>query len=294
MPGDPAAVRVQAGVEVHLGDVTEPASLAACFAHAPEGRLIVIHCAAVVTLTAGYNQLVHDVNITGTANIIDACLAKDATRLIYVSSTGAIPETPHGTPITEPDRFDPDLVVGYYSKSKAAASQLVLDAVHERGLDATIVYPTGICGPDDYAYGPFTRFILDYCRGGMPAGVEGSFNAVDARDVADAIVEACQRGRTGEGYILGNQMVSIPELFGLLSDLTGAQRVTRIVPKWAAGMLGRGGDLVQRLTRRPQALTSFAVYNLTRNNEFDSTKAQRELDFHPRPFESRCSRPRRR
>ncbi|MCC6496715.1 MAG: NAD-dependent epimerase/dehydratase family protein [Propionibacteriaceae bacterium] len=284
LPGDPAAERVPTGVELHTGDVTDRSSLTAAFAHVPGERLIVIHCAAVVTLDPGFNQLVHDVNVTGTANIIEACLANDAPRLIHVSSTGAIPEAPHGTPIGEPDHFDPDAVVGYYSKSKATASQLVLDAVRNRGLDATLVYPTGICGPDDHAFGPVTNFILDYCHGRLPAGIEGSFNAVDSRDLAAAIVTACERGRTGEGYVLANQQVTMPELFAMLSSLTGTPQVTRIVPTWAARLLGRGGDILQRISGKPTPLTSFAVYNLTRNNDFDTAKARRDLDYTTRPF----------
>jgi dihydroflavonol-4-reductase len=204
--------------------------------------------------------------------------------LVHVSSTGAIPELPHGTPITEIDHFDPDAVVGYYGRTKAEASQLVLDAVRERGLDATLVFPTGIFGPDDYAFGPVVSFILDYCAGKMPAGVEGSFNAVDSRDLAAAIIAACHKGRKGESYILGNECVTMPEMFHLLSELTGAEEVTTILPAWAAIILGRASDVVQGITHRPAKLTSFAVYNLTRNNVFDSSKAAAELGFRTRPF----------
>ena len=284
LAGDPAASRVPAAVALYEGDVTNPASLERFFADTGTDDLVVIHCAAVVTVNSGYSQLVHDVNVTGTRNIIDTCLANQVRKLVYVGSTGAIPDQPKGTPITEIDHFDPEQVVGYYGQSKAMAAQLVLDAVREDGLDATLVYPTGFCGPDDYAYGPVASFILDYCAGNMPMGVAGSFNAVDARDLADAIVAACEHGRKGEGYILGNECVTMREMFHLLSEATGTKEVKTILPAWAGTVLGRVSDLTRSLTNKPAKLTSFAIYNLTRNNDFDSSKARTELGFNTRPF----------
>lgn len=284
LAGDPAASRVPAEVDVRVGDVTDPGSLDGFFEAEAGQDLVVIHCAAVVTVNAGFSQLVHDVNVTGTANIVNACLGHGVRKLVHVSSTGAIPEQPHGTPIAEVSRFEPEAVVGYYGWTKAAASQLVLDAVRDRGLDATLVFPTGIFGPDDYAYGPVASFILDYCAGKMSAGIEGSFNAVDSRDLATAIVRAADVGGRGECYVLGNECVSMAEMFKLLSRLTGTKEVTRILPAWAGRLLGRTSDLVGNVTGRPGKMTSFAVYNLTRNNEFDSGKARRELGYTTRPF----------
>ena len=75
------------------------------------------------------------------------------------------------------------------------------------------MFQTGICGPDDYAFGPVASFIIDYCAGKMPGKIAGSFNAVDVRDLADAIVTCCEKGRKGEGYILGNECVSMQQMF---------------------------------------------------------------------------------
>jgi dihydroflavonol-4-reductase len=285
LEGDPAAARVPYEVDLYTGDVTDAKSLTPFFMTDENTEVIVIHCAAIVTVNAGFSQKVYDVNVGGTKNIIDACLTHNVKKLVYVSSTGAITEAPQGTPITEPSHFDPDTIIGYYGKTKAEASQAVLDAVSERGLDASIVFPTGICGPDDYAYGPVSSFIIDYCAGEMPAGVEGSFNAVDARDLADAIVSCCEKGRKGESYILGNERVSMQQMFGLLSRLTGTKEVTLILPAGAAKLLGKLSDFGGKFTKKPMKLTSFAVYNLTRNNDFDCSKAEHELGFTTRSFE---------
>jgi dihydroflavonol-4-reductase len=282
--GDPAAARVPKEVDICIGDVTDIESLERFF-NAEDGvALVVIHCAAVVTVNPGFSQKVHDVNVGGTKNILDSCIRHKVKKLVYVSSTGAITELPRGTAIKEPDSFNPSAVVGYYGKTKAEATQAVFDAVCEHDLDASIVYPTGICGPDDYAFGPVAGFIIEYCAGKMPCGMEGSFNAVDARDLATAIVTCCEKGRKGVGYILGNECVSMPQMFHLLSTLTGTKEIKMILPVGAAKLFGKLSDLREKITGKPARMTSFAVYNLIRNNVFDCSKAKRELNYYTRPF----------
>ena len=284
LKGDRAAVRVPKEVELYTGDVTDTESLERFFAVDYGTDVVVIHCAAIVTVNPDFNQKVYDVNVGGTKNILNACVAHKVKKLVYVSSIGALAELPHGVPICEVDHYDPDAVVGFYGKTKAVASQAVMEAVREQGLDASIVLPTGICGPDDYAYGPVASFIIDYCAGKMPVGVAGSFNAVDARDLANAIVTCCDKGRKGESYILSNECVTMQQMFHLLSSLTGTKEVRMILPANAAKLLGRLSDLGGKMTKRPMRMTSFAVYNLIRNNVFDCSKAERELNFHTRPF----------
>ena len=284
LEGDPAMTRVHKNVEVCVGDVTDIGSLERFFTTDSDTELIVIHCAAIITLNPDFNQKVYDVNYVGTNNIINACILHNVKKLVYVSSTGAIPELPHGKAISEVMVFDPDAIVGYYGKTKAMASQAVLDAVKLYDLDASIVFPTGICGPGDYAYGPVASFIMDYCAGKMPVGLEGSFNAVDARDLADAIVSCCDNGRKGEGYILGNECVTMQQMFHLLSEITSSKEVKTILPAGLSRLLGLASDLWEKISGNPVRITSFTVYNMIRNNVFDCTKAKRELGFKTRPF----------
>lgn len=85
----------------------------------------------------------------------------------------------------------------------------------------------------------------------MPAGVDGSFNAVDARDLADAIIAATEKGRLGEGYILGNECVSLEQMFHLISTITGVNEVKNILPAGSARLLGKASDLVEKILKKP-------------------------------------------
>ena len=174
LDGDPAAKSIPDGVEIVPGDLLDPDSLERFFTVPAGEDMIVLHAASFVTVVPDWNEKVCAVNVTGTKNIVDLCLLHNVKKLVYVSSTGAVPELPHGTKIKEPERLDPDLVPGCYQKTKAMATQIVLDAVQTYGLDASVIYPSGICGPNDYGYSFVSQFITDYARGKLPAGINGS------------------------------------------------------------------------------------------------------------------------
>lgn len=116
-----------------------------------------IHCASMVTVDPAYSEKLMAVNVGSTRNIITKVLSHpECEKMVYVSSTGAIPELPHGTKIQEVDRFDPydpAKMVGANSQSKAKATQMVLDAVRVMGLKACVVHPSGILGPNNHAIG---------------------------------------------------------------------------------------------------------------------------------------------
>ena len=223
------------------------------------------------------------VNVDGTQNIIDQCKTHGA-RLIFIGSTGAIPEEPKGTIIREVESFDPNAVIGIYDQTKAASCQLVLDAIHAGEIDGCLILPSGISGPGDYTFGNVAGVIKEYVEGKMPAGVEGTFNCADNRDMAETIVRACKEGRSGESYILGGDQIGMKEVFDILAEHTGLPTIKTILPAGMGKFLGSMSDMAELVTHKPQRMTSFAVYNLVRNNEFDSSKAMKELGYSPRPM----------
>lgn len=288
LPGDKSVRYVPAEVEIVEGNLCDADSLEAFFT-IPEGEeSIVIHCASMVTTNAEYNQKLMDVNVGGTKNMIEKCLEHaECKKMVYVSSTGAIPELPKGTAIKETDRFTPvneKTQVGCYSQSKAMATQEVLDACRARGLKACVVHPSGILGPKDYAVGETTGTIIKIMKGEMPVGMGGSFNLCDVRDLALGCVAAADRGRVGECYILGNKEVTLKEVCRMLHDASGCKMPHFYVPVRMAYLLAAQMEKKAQKTGEKPLMTNFAVYNLARNNEFDYSKAERELGYHTRPY----------
>ena len=138
-----------------------------------------------------------------------------------------------------------------YSQSKALATQAVLDAVRERGLNACVMHPAvaclnsqfsqasltlwgrptipkgllpcGIMGPEDFAMGETTGTMIKIINGEMPAGIDGSFNLCDVRDLADGTIRAAERGLSGECYILGNHEVRFRDFARMIAEEAGTR-----------------------------------------------------------------------
>lgn len=289
LPGDQAEQYIPAKAELCEGDLTDKESLLRFFAVEPGVRIRVIHCASIVTVNPDYNQKVMNVNVGGTQNIIDCCLtAPGFEKLVYVSSTGAIPELPKGRKITEVDRFapekTPDLVRGCYSQSKAMATQAVLDAVERWGLNACVVHPSGIMGPEDYAVGETTGTMIKIINGEMPMGIDGTFNLCDVRDLAAGCIGALDKGRKGECYILGNKEVRFRDFAKLVAEEAGCKAPVLFLPCGIAGVMAGFAERRAKKSGQKPLLTTFSIYNLARNNNFDSSKAERELGYHTRSY----------
>ena len=284
--GDPAEKYVPKGIEIVHGDLLDTASLERFFDTGEEDEVYVIHCASIVWIKLEANPLVHAVNVDGTANIIDQCVNHRVKKLVYISSQGVIPELPAGQKIKEVDHFYPnDGLIGYYSLTKAEATQLVMDALKlHPELDASIIHPSGICGPYDYAFGSVTSMVMQFVQGEMNMGIEGTFNSVDVRDLAEGVLAACEKGRRGECYLMSNEVVTMHDMFRLINQAAGLSRKYHVLSKGLAHVGVRILAFASRFTKKEPLLSDFNIYMLNRNNDFDCSKAKRELGFKCRPF----------
>ena len=285
LPGDKSVKFIPKEAELCEGNLCDRAAVDRFFTIPAGMESIVIHCASMVTVNPDFNQKLVDVNVGGTQNIIEACLNHpECKKLVYVSSTGAIPEAPKGQKIKETNQFDPEKVVGWYSRTKAMASQDVLDAVTQRGLNACIVHPSGILGPNDYAVGEVTKTVIEIVNGEMPVGMQGSFNLCDVRDLAYGCIMAADKGRKGECYILGNEEVTLKEMCQMLQNDLGCKPIKFYLPLSVASFIAKRMEKKAKKSGKQPLMTSFSVYNLARNNTFDYSKAQKELGYKTRPY----------
>ena len=251
------------------------------FSHNPDTQLIVIHTAAIVSISSKVDKKVVDVNVNGTKNIVELCLRHKVKKLVHTSSVHAIPEKSHGETITEVSEFDPKSVHGLYAKTKAAASQIVLNAV-KQGLNASIVHPSGIIGPGDYGRTHLTQLVISYLNGTLTACVNGGYDFVDVRDVADGIISCVENGRAGECYILSNQFYTIQEVLDDLHEITGKRRLKSVLPLWFAKLTAPLAEVWYKMLRQPPLYTSYSLYTLESNGNFSHEKATQELGYHPR------------
>lgn len=283
---DPQCKQLPAQAEVFTGNIVTGEGLDA-FMTVPEGTpKVVIHTAGFISLAPERDQRLFDINIEGTRQVVNHCLLKGVDRLVHVASVHAITELPKEQQMKEPIAYEPDTVVGWYAKTKTEACRYVTDAVQKKGLNASIVFPSGIWGPGDWKQGNLIQLFKDYWYGKIPAGVQGGYNFVDVRDAAQGIIACADQDKAGENYILAGHYVTVRQILDTFQRVTGKPPVRCILPMWLAKAALPFLQLGSKLSGKPPIYTQYALYTLGANADFSIEKAKRDLGFHPRPFET--------
>ncbi len=265
-------------IEKCVGDVTNIEDLNNFFSCDKADKLVVIHCAAIVSIKSKFDINVYNVNVNGTKNIVDMCVKNGISKLIYVSSVHAIEAAKDGSVIKESTEFDYVKLSGLYSQTKAIATQYVLDATKE-GLNVSILHPSGIIGPYDYKNGHLTQLIISYMRNKLPAIVGGGYDFVDARDVADGIINSIKYGKNGECYILSNQFYSISKIINMMSQITEKKEIKTVLPYQFVNMIMPFADMYYKLKKATPLFTKDSIETLNSNANFSHEKADKDLKY---------------
>jgi dihydroflavonol-4-reductase len=168
--------------------------------------------------------------------------------------------------------------------AKAAMEWEVMTAAR-KGVPAVVVNPTAFYGPYDSKPTSGTQ-ILMIARRQMPVYVEGPINAIDVRDVAEGMISAAEHGRTGERYILGNWNTTQKELNAMIARVVGVPPPLLPIPFALARYSSQLGDWVFRtVLRRPAPVPGFFVEMLRHMQQYDCSKAARELGPSSRPVD---------
>lgn len=260
------------------GSVTDPDAVARLVA----GTERVYHMAALISIDPRDRARMMAINVGGARTVVAACRAAGVPRLVHVSSIHALAAEPADEPVTEDRPLASGSRLPAYDASKAAAETLVRAAIAD-GLDAVILNPTGIIGPDDVRPSHMGEALVQMARGRMPMLVDGSFDWVDARDVAWGILAAADRAPAGARYLLGGHRASIAELAGHVDAAIGRRRRRLVLPMWAARMAAPGAVLGARLAGRRPLFSAGSLHALRHHRDVRHARAASELGYRPRP-----------
>ena len=265
-------------IEQVEGDVLDPSSLEP----AMEGVDTVYHLAGIISIMPGKSPFVWKVNVEGTKNVLATALRKRIRRLVYTSSIHAIQRAPHGVKMDESLGFDQENTYGEYDRSKAAASLEVQKAV-EQGLYAVIACPTGVIGPNDYRGSEMGGVIRGAAYARPMFYVEGAYDFVDVRDVADGLIAAAKKGRKGESYILSGHKISVRYLLETVREVTGKAFSSFKIPFSLAEFAAKFMPWIYIQTKSKPRFTPYSLEVLQSNSDISHAKATKELGFTPRP-----------
>ncbi|MDY6873728.1 MAG: SDR family oxidoreductase [Chloroflexota bacterium] len=242
---------------------------------------VVFHLAALVSIAKNNQNLLQKVNVDGTRNVIDAAKQTGVEKLIYTSSIHALERPQMGIPITEQLAFDPLNPAGPYDRTKAEASLLVKQASAE-GLDTRIVCPTGVVGPYDYRHSEMGELILSWMKKRVHFMVEGAFDFVDVRDVAQGQILARDRGKSGETYILGGERIELPTLHQIVQKVTGKKSRMVTFPLPIVKIVAPIAERYYKITRTTPRITRYSIETVFSNSDIRCDKARQQLGYKPR------------
>lgn len=260
------------------GDVTDRASLiAAC-----QGIDTVFHLAGLVAYTRKQRQAMELVNVQGTANVIDACVANTVRKLVHVSSVAAIGASFDGkVPLNETDKFNlHPLNLGYF-ETKYAAEILVQKAVTAGLVDAVMINPSTIYGAADAKKG--SRGVqVKVARGSFPFYPPGGVSVVAVEDVIECLMAVWQKGRSGERYIVSGENLTIQAVFNIIAHESGVRPPKIALPRPAIFAIGHVGDWLEKFGKKGPLNTENAWTSVL-YHWFDASKSQREFGIQYKP-----------
>ena len=268
-------------VELQPADVRDPESLNQAFQNAHA----VVHNAAIVMIDADPEGLADEVNLTGTRNVIQACIGNGVHRLVHIGSIHAFSPL-HKTTLSVSSKLGRDSEIPYVA-TKAEAHMSVLDAARGGLLNASIVCPSDLIGPGDREPTLVGSMLLAIAQKQLPCLINGGFWWSDVRDVANAIANAVgASGYGGEVYFTAGQYAKTSQLAHLCSQVLGRSVRRPVIPYF----LARAALPLIKSRAAKRNLSSLYSRNslkLLRDcpASVDESLAKSQLGYEPRPLE---------
>ena len=263
------------GVETVVGDLFDPESLQRGIADAEA----CIHLAGVSSWDEIASDQVERVIEGGTRAVLRAAAERDGIRLVHVSSAAAVNASKEPITWDESAPFELEGTGLRYAISKHRVEDMVRDAVEE-GLDAVIVNPAEVYGPEDEDW-ITAGTVRDWLKSWPALALKGGASVVHVDDVADGVIAALDRGEAGERYILGGENVTVAEMARRCLKAAGIRKPVVVVPEWALRAAVRAAARLRLPAPMPADLVGYAC----RYWFVDPAKARDQLGFRPRPAE---------
>lgn len=245
-----------------------------------QGCDVVYHCAATVSFAKKDEDRLMEVNIGGTANVVNACLSAGVKKLSYASSIAVFGREPNRGTVTEESQWKRTPYNSSYAISKYGAERDVWRGTEE-GLDAVIVNPSVILGPCEWDKS--SGVIFKSIQKGMPFYTLGTNGFVDVRDVSRAMIELAERDIRNERFILNGDNLVFRDMFNLVADALGKKRPGIYARPWMTGLAWRAMALKAWVTGSKPTITKDSVRAAHMDSLYSSEKLKQRLGIEMTP-----------
>jgi len=267
-------------ITIKKGDLLNPEEVAA----AMQGCELIIHTAANTNIWPFRSDIIRKVNIDGTLNVIAAAKQQGVKKMVHIGTANTFG---FGTKENPGDETRPYVGGKYgldYMDSKYEVHQLIMKEVNENGFPCVVVNPTFMLGKYDTkpSSGAMVQAVAE---GKVPGYTLGGRNYIYVKDAAIGVVNALEKGKVGESYILGNKNMSYKEAFGLMAKVIGEKPPKFGLPYAVSYAYAAVGSFIASLRSKPPTISIPMIKIAYDKHYFTAAKAVREIDLPQTPVE---------
>lgn len=260
-----------------MGEITKP-NLAAAL----QGVDTVVHMAYEVDPRKTREDM-HEVNVAGTERLIDAAQAAGVTRVVASSSALTMGVHRDPVPLDEEAEWAVHGIDLGYAESRREAEQLALSRSRP-GFDVVVVAPALTIGPEDFGPAPGGKIIKRVVEGRFVPTFDVGVGCVDARDFADGVLLAAERGRPGQRYVLCAHNPTLKDLVAEVAATAGTRARTWHLPRWLPRALVAALVFWSRIRRKDPPVPPSIAKLIGRYAWYDARRMREELGWRPLPL----------
>jgi dihydroflavonol-4-reductase len=225
------------------------------------------------------------INIDGTVELFEAADQHGVKKAIHVSSSGVIGEDDKKLIGDESVEASGLALENLYFRSKVETEKALASFLKMYSMPVVMILPGWMYGPGDAAPTSAGQLVQDFLNRKLPGVLNGGATIADARDVAQAMIEAVDKGKNGERYIVGGKLYTLAEIMKTLEKVSGVTGPKLRIPAPVALTIAWISQTVARLTGGTTLLTVSGVKTIANPHQISSEKAVRELGASFRPLE---------
>jgi dihydroflavonol-4-reductase len=261
-----------------------PSLQAAC-----QGMDTVLHMTFVIELGGGADveKVLHDVNVVGTRNVLDAATRAGIARVVVSSSSLAVGLSRGPQPIDEEADWNTCGCDLPYARSRREAEQEALARPQQVGLPTIVaVNPSFTMGPEDFQGAPANKLAQSMTKRWFRISAPIGSGVLDVRDYADGVLRAAEKGRHGQRYLLSGENVMPDQLLRVVAAVRGLRPPSFLFPikAWMVYPFLAAYEMWNKLRGKPPKVTRSVLQLWGRYAWYDTSLARKELGWGPRPL----------
>ena len=235
----------------------------------------VYHCAALISFDPNDLPTLIEVNETGTANVVNLCIAHGIKKLCYVSSIAAIGRNEAQDWVSEETEWKNEYA-NPYALTKHLAEMEVWRATQE-GVPVVIVNPGVIIGPGYWDSGSGKLFKI--AAKGSKYYPPGGTGFVGINDVIQMMTSLMASPIKNERFIAVSENLSYQEILSRISSNLGKKPPKKEISLGVLKILRRVDWLLNILFGRKRSLSRAQLYALQYRTYYKNDKAIKMMGF---------------